>query len=558
MVVMTSWKLAPESRYGTTLTLLASSSLSVMLALVLACNGSVQAPSGGPDIVASCDQGAVTGESRIRRLTPAQYLNTVRELFADDSINLPLGEDKSEIISALAARKFDDASNALATRGVTLMETLPACATKNQACADDFIESFASRAFRRPLLDEERVWLRDRFLQAQTEFSFDESIQILTATVLGSPEFLYLAPVGEASDQAASGVLQLTGYEMAERMSYFLWDSLPDEALLVAASDGSLLSSQGVLEHAERMLQSPKAEAMVRDFGEEWLQINGGLVHRGLDEVSKDALLYPEMSSALRLAMRTEYDAFINKIFFEGGSIDDLFNSTSAYVNGSLAELYGVVGPTTDDDWQWVELNSDERAGILTRAAFLTVFSNAKVQSPVYRGVQVLRQVLCYNQPPPPPNVDDRPIEPSDGPQTVRELVEIRTQGQECQACHQNINNIGFAFENYDALGRFHTVEADSGLPIDPSGELVLSGNMDGPVANAIELSSALGASEQASACLTELWFQHALKRVPSDLDLCAMDAIRAQVQAQPELKSLLLAIVASDGFRFINAGTNQ
>jgi hypothetical protein len=509
----------------------------------------------------ACDLGIPqAGEARIRRLTPTQYRNTVRALFGDPTIEVELNDEDDDYASALAVEQFDLAAADLAPRALDLLADYDACADAGAACAEAFVDGFGARAFRRPLTDDERGWLTDAFATARGGFSFEESIMMVTQSILTYPAFLYLAPIGEVVEDSPHGLRALDDYELAERLAYFLWSTMPDDELFEAAAAGALTEGDGagLRAQAERMMDDPRAHAMAHDFVGEWFQLDGGTLHFGLDEAPKDPELYPEVDDDLRAAMRTELGALMEKEVFDGGEIGDLFTDTAAYVNGPLAEIYGVAGgPTGADEWAWVELDPTQRAGLLTRAAFASTYATARVQAPIRRGTFVLRNVLCYDQPPPPPDVDNRPIEDNGeaGPSTVREATEARTQGSTCTGCHSIIDPIGFSFEHYDAIGRFRDEEIESQLPIDASGALAMSGNVDGPVADAIELSQKLAQSEAAGGCLTKRWFTFALGREPALLDQCSFEAMEQATGGSRRIRDLLMALIESDAFKHVNPG---
>lgn len=520
---------------------------------------------GDPTDPPAClDEGPSVGEGRIRLLAPLQYRNTVRHLFDDPTIDVDLLDEDDTIPSALAVEKLSDAAAQLGGRGLDLLAAIPACATRDDACANAFVDAFAARAFRRPLTTDERTWLGATWTTARGAYSFDEAIGVLTQVILASPQFLYLAPIGTPVDGVSNGARHLDDYELASRLSYFLWSSMPDDELIGAAAAGELTAEggAGLRAQAERLLEAPEARAMAHEFLDAWFQLDGGTVHFGLDEAPKNDTLYPTLTPELRADMRKEIGALMEKVAFEGGTAADLYTETTAYVNGPLARLYGVTGgPTTADDWRWVELDRTQRAGLLTRAAFATVYSTAKVQAPIRRGVFVLRKILCYDQPPPPPDVDDRPIEGPDneGPLTIRQSTDVRTGGDDCQLCHAQINALGYAFEHYDAMGAWRATEIESGLAIDASGVLAQSGAAtDGPVADAIELSEKLAQSDAAATCLQERWFEHALRRDPDMADECSFAAVRAAAGTGGSLRDVLLAIVMSDAFTHVNPGVAQ
>jgi hypothetical protein len=508
----------------------------------------------------TCDVTDTTvAESRIRRLTPLQYRNTVRDLFGDPSLSVTLHDDVDLIPSAIAVDRFVRAAETLGPRGVDYLANVPGCGAEDDACAAAFVDTFATRAFRRPLLDEERQWLLGTFATAREQFTFTESITILTQVVLASPQFLYLSNEGVPVPKTAT-VRRLDDYALASRLSYFLWNSMPDAELLAAAAKGELSKDDraGLQKQAERMMSTDRSREMAHDFVRGWLQLDGGTVHFGLLEAPKDTTIYPAINDELRAAMMTEIGALVEKTVFDGGTVADLFTDTSAYVNGPLAKLYGVVGgPTSATDWQWVNLDPSQRAGLLTRAAFATVYSSNKVQSPIRRGTFVLRRIMCFNQAPPPPNVDNRPIEDLDSgsPKTIRQATEIRTMGAACIGCHSRIDPIGFAFEHYDAIGGYRDNEVITNLPLDSTGYLSQSGNADGPVANAVELSNLLAQSEAATDCLTKQWFSHAIRNDPELVDECTYGEVKDAMGESRSMRELLVAIVTSNAFMYQNPG---
>lgn len=303
------------------------------------------------------------------------------------------------------------------------------------------------------------------------------------------------------------------------------------------------------------MLEHPRAEHNVQRFFSSWLQLDGGQLHHALEDTDKDAGLFPNYDAALRTAMRVESEAFVRRAFFESGRFDELFSGNYAYVNGPLAELYGTDAPADPDSYHWVEL--EDRGGLFNRAAFLTVLSTANVTAPIRRGVWVLKEALCMPLGDPPPNVDDSPVEGGEKKNangeielmTVRQDVEARTAGATCQGCHAVINPVGFTFENFDAIGRWQTHEASTGLPVDASGQLQgtdVDGELDG-----LALNVALAASTQVRSCFAQRWARAALGA--DQLDACAAKQIESVFAESGDMRELLLAVVASDAFRFVD-----
>jgi len=535
------------------------------------CNGLIGDPGAEPgarpsgtgsldDPEALCNAGIPAVSPRgLRRLSPEQYVNTVRDLLGDDGFE-PDVDDDAAIITERGVRQLRGAAELAISRQPQWTRTVFPCdlgGPADDACAAEMIDQLGSRAFRRPISEDEREWLTGVYQDVAAELSFSEAMEVVVEVILASPQMVYVRETGSTGEGLPEGIQGLSDYEIASRLSYFLWNTMPDDELFQAAERGELTEGEGLAAQTERLLSDPRAESAIQGFFWDWMQLDGGRLHHALEDTDKDGTLYPEYDGAMRQAMRTELEAFIEKVVLEeGGSIDALFNDRRAYVNGPLADLYGVEGgPTDADTWEWVELPEGERGGLLTRAAFLTVFSAANVQSPIRRGVFVVEEVLCNALGEPPPNASDLPVEGGtvDGEVlSVREDVAARTGGAGCNGCHAVINPVGFAFENYDAIGRYRTEELGTGLPIDSSGQIQGS-DVDGDIADALELSRSLSRSERVRECLADRWMTRAIGQAPGELDQCALDGARERFAETGTLRDLIVAIVVSDSFRYVN-----
>ncbi len=517
-------------------------------------------PENGPLV---CDDGNVHVAVRpLRRLSSVQYVNTVRDLFGDPDFDAELDEGE-DIISEREVRQLRDAAEAIIDRSSSWTRPVYPCdisGAGSDSCVSDFIDGFATRAYRRPLTDAERAKLVSVFQTARETLSFEESMQTLLQVVMQSPGFLYMFEAG--SGDSEDGVRALSSHEVASRLSYFLWNTMPDDELMGVAESGELEDPTVLSAEADRLLRDPRAEYTVQRFMSGWLQLDGGVLHNALEETEKDATLYPEYSPELRAAMRTETEAFIRRTFLEeDGTLEDLFSAKYAYVNGPLAALYGVPGPSDADTWEWVELDGAERGGLLTRAAFLTVLSTKNVTAPIRRGVWVLEEMMCTELGEPPANANNVAVEGGvvDGELlSVREDVALRTGGDGCSSCHSVINPIGFTFEHYDAIGRWQTSEVTSGLPVDASGTIATSGDVDGDVEGALELSSKLAGSSKVRGCFADRWYRQALGGEISDLDQCSLEEIQARYSAGGSMRELVLGIVTSDAFRYLNTAETE
>ena len=520
---------------------------------------------GGPGGPGGANGPADAATSGLRRMTPEQYQNTLRDLVGDPELVLDLDIDEGPVITQLAVDKLRGAAaQVVSRRDQWTVQPFPCdtSAADDAPCVDAFIRTFGRRAFRHTLADEEVTRLQGVFTKAREKQSFGDALLVTLEVILQSPDVYYFLELGrDPGPGLASGVRPLTGWERATRLSYFLWNTLPDDELLDAAESGALDTVEGMQAQADRLARDDRARGMFRSFFSEWLELDGTKKHPSLVTVDKDAALYPDDSPALRDAMRIETEALVDRVLFEGdGRFETLLTSTEAYVNAPLAALYGVDGPS-GDAFAWVNLPADERAGLLTRAAFLTVFAGVEVKSPIRRGAHILKETMCVELGPPPPNASDVPVKggavDENGDvvnKTIREDVVAKTSSNVCNGCHSIINPVGFTFEHYDALGQWIDTEDGEGesgaysLPIDASGGLPDGGGQVA-VDGAVELSKALAESGTAQACLTKRFFESALRRLPIDGDLASVDGATAVTQSGGTITDLMVALATSNAF---------
>ncbi|HEX2871006.1 MAG TPA: DUF1592 domain-containing protein [Polyangiaceae bacterium] len=518
---------------------------------------------GGPGSTPGSCAGGQVGPERIDRLTPAEYTNTLRALLSNDSLEPVLDADREPIATLDAVRKWFNAADSVVPTAPAWLSAYGSCDVEtDQSCATALYEAFAERAFRRPLTTDERSWLSDSYAALPARASIAQKLETISELILQAPQYLYLYTPGTAAVTGSGAVSVLDGYERAQRLAYFLWDGPPDQALLAAAGGGVLDTPAGMRETAASMLADERARPVLRTFLADWLELDGATILPGLEETPKDAELYGGFDDVLRQSMRREIEMFMDRVMFEkDGSLEALFTDTRAYVNAPLAAIYGVAGPKSADDWAWVDLNPAERAGMLTRAGFLAVHASQSATSPIRRGVYMLKEVLCVDLPSPPANVDNSPIEVTkddmaDGITTVREATLKRTGNPACGACHTSINELGFAFEHYDAIGRWQQTEVGSGGTIDATANLSHAGDgIDGPVDGAIALSAKLAKSPAVARCATRKWFEVALRRSPVALDVCSVEKVQAKVAETHSIRELLLALVESEAFLEVNHG---
>lgn len=497
----------------------------------------------------------VVGSSPVRRLTNVEYENTVRELLGGSIPQLP--EQPSDAVlegsfendaftlgpSDVRIARYETAAVSLGSHavnnGAARSRVLP-CDTTDAACGREFVESFGKRAFRRPLTSEELDRWTGFFESQRAAIDFDAAVQLTVTGMLQTPQFLYRLE-SEGSEVNADQ-LALSPYELASRLSYFLWEAMPDDELMAAADAGALATDEELEAQARRLLADDRARATVRNFSRQWLYLDRVLGEDKLPE------LFPMWQGLVRQSAKEESLLFIENAFFDGGTVNDLFTSNVAYVDDVMAELYDI--PSPSEPWSPVELDPQERAGLLSRIAFLAGNAHDANGSPPLRGVYVMERLLCEVRPSPPANANLSPPEadPDRGPMTNRQLFEERTAPPSCQGCHIRIDGFGYGFENYDAVGMYRA--EDTGLPVDASGFANGIGN-DAEYDGAIELQALLGESDVVRDCVARQWFSYANGRGTEPADACQVEAIeRAFAESGGNLMELLVSIVTRPEFR--------
>jgi hypothetical protein len=493
--------------------------------------------------------------SAVRRLSHTEYNRTVTALFP--GLDIPKQEFAADLQihgfennadamnpSPVLVEQYADAAGRIAQIAASNSDALLPCTPSgnDMSCAHDFIATFGRDAFRRPLSSEEQGRYEGFFAQQMGELSFGAAVELTVQAFLMSPQFLYRLELGSSNEQAGQ-VVALDDYAMANRLSYLVLQSMPDAELFAAAAQGELHTAEQIEAQTRRMLGTPAAAAALVDFHRQWLDFD-----RLMTE-DKDPGMFPAWNDGLQAAMREESDRFVAHVFGDEGtgSVKELLTSNVSFVNGELADLYGV--DVSGSGWQQVSLPSNERAGILTRANFLASRAHSTNGSPPLRGVAVLDKLLCSRPPPPPPTVNTS-LSPSDaaGPVTNRQLFEARTGVSACQGCHKSINGIGYGLEAFDSIGRFRST--DNGLPVDASGELISSINSDGPYNGGVELSKKLGDSDQVERCAVTNMYRYAMAREEKSNDSCKLDALNATMKASGgDIRELIVSIATSREF---------
>ena len=515
---------------------------------------------GGEDggVEAQCvDAPRQIGATSLKRLTQSQYRNTVRDLlgldatmaegFAPDERVGAFKSNATAPVVDLQVEQYMDAAELLAEEYVADLPAHLPCdptAIGEAACAEEWLRELLPRAYRQPVSDADVQRVMDVYTGAAAADGFAMGIQVALQTTLQSPLFLYHIERGEPV--AGDGPRPLTGHELAARLSYFLWNSMPDDALLAAAEAGELSDPVLLRAQVDRMLIDPKADAAIADFHMQWLGIDE------VEAVEKDAAFYPEFDAALARAMKEDTESFVRYVFNEGdGKLETLLTGAfTLSTDPALLAVYGVELPADHVAGTPLPLPADERAGILTQPAMMARHAHANQSSPVHRGQAVReRLLLCGALPPPPENVDNVVPDPEPG-STTRQRLEEHTTNPSCAGCHRLIDGLGFGFESYDGTGAFRSM--DGGLPVDASGEITATTDIDGTFTGAIELAQRLSTSEDVRSCVARQWFRYSLGRMDADEDVCANDELLNRfADSGYHLRTLVHEVVQSDAFRY-------
>src|SRR5262249_45191020 len=416
----------------------------------------------------------------------------------------------------------------------------PASTAEETSCARKIIGNFARRAFRRPVTDEDLNPLMTFYKAGYTDKGFERGVRDALGAILVSPSFLYRVESGDAP----GGTHTLSDLELASRLSFFLWSSLPDDELLNLATKSRLSDREVLAKQVRRMLADPRAKTLVNDFAFQWLNL------AKLDEIPPDSRLFPHASGLLdpRALFKEELELFIDSVLRSDKSVVELLTADYTFLNERLAMHYGIEN-VKGSQFRRVTLENTARYGLLGKGAILNLTANPNRTSPVLRGAWILDRLLGTPPAPPPPNVEalteNRPGQPA---KPVRERIEQHRSKPTCMGCHGVMDPLGFALENFDTVGQYHSHDAQTLTPIDPSGVLPDGTPIKGPE----DLRRALVARpDQFVQALTENLLTYALGR---SIDYRDMPMLRKIVRGAGtdnyRFESIVLGIISSDAFR--------
>jgi len=494
----------------------------------------------------------------LRRLTHAQYNNTMRDLLGDSSrladsfppedfINGFRNQYPGQNASPMLTEAYSSAAEKLSRQAFRTGDSrnLIPCKSQDLLCRDRFLKEFGRRAFRRPLTALEFTRYQKLFA---SEKNFYAGAQLALEAMLQSPSFLMRVEHGVAAS--------LQGYEVASKLAYALWNSTPDEALLNAAAKGELASPAGVEKQARRLLASEKAHDAVKEFLVDWLRLDR------LNGTIRERRQFPQFTPELTVAMAEESRRLAEALIWQRGNFMEFFSATYSYLNSDLAKLYGVTAPS--DEYTRVELpGATERAGVLGHASFLTTTSKPAETSPTARGLFVREQFLCQEVPQPPPGVSTNlPPITKEKPVTTRERLGMHLSSPSCASCHTLIDPIGFGLEKFDAIGarreKLHvTVQpernskdepANFDLELDTSGwlaGLVSTNGTSAPFNSPRELGKILAGSAQCQECVVKQAFRYLMGRHEAAADSAALERAAQEFRASGfQFPELLVSLV--------------
>ena len=505
-------------------------------------------PGPGPQAIAACTPAMQTqvGPTPLRRISSVEYRNAVRDLFgqttdltaasgfpADEKVGSFIANIQT-VLSSTNNEGYMTAAESVSSGFVARFATASACAATDAACAQTYLMKLARRAFHGTLDADAETALRTLYTNVRQMLDANGAVEAVTRSILLSPRFLFMIENGTAGTDAAT----LTASEVAGRLAAFVWRSVPDQPLLDAADAGGLATPAQIMQRADTMLSDARGQAMLDDFVLQWLETTDIL------RVSRDDAAF---TPALRDAMAREITlVFENAVANPATTFGQLLTSNTSYINADLASLYGVPAPATP--YAATQL-PDNRRGILTRAAFLTYNAHPQSPSQVLRGKAIREQFLCDRIKPPPAGVE-RNI-PIGSDQTTQEAFDAHTTVAVCADCHKWLDKIGYAFNNYDMIGRYRDTE--NGKAVNVAGQIVkgplspVTGSFTGPY----ELQQLLSTSEYVQQCFAVQASRFALGRDEAAADSCSLKSAWDAFSAGGQLSIRQLMVATTGTYAF-------
>ncbi|MEM6369853.1 MAG: DUF1592 domain-containing protein [Myxococcota bacterium] len=517
-------------------------------------DGDPSTPDVVPDVPMVAQPEFPAPRPQVARLSHDQYVNSVQDAFGVDAsaaaqgfrsdsggggflFNNPVDLEVDDALWDGYRRAAGQLARDILANQAT-MEGLTAGAvdTGEAARAMALIQEAGLRLHRRPLT-EDQVQAYLSVYQAGADEGFDSGAELVLSAMLQSPRFIYRV---ETNGLSEDGVIFLDAWELASRLSFFLWNSGPDAALRAAAADGSLLQTASLEAQTARMLADPRAESIVLSFHEQLLKVVN------YDGISPNPTFFPDAPDNLPELAREETRRFLSMLFGEAQGYREFLTSNETFVEQELAALYELEGDF-GAEFRRVSLPENRRNGIFTQIGFLAANSSSVNPNIIHRGVFLNNYVVCNTLNPPPADIP--PLPPSMG-RTNRETVRDHTEqaGTSCQGCHAPfINPLGYAFESFDAIGRWRT--EDNGFPVDTTAEPFIGDAMV-PVQGALELTEQMASLPTVHACFAEHWVSYAFGQPAADEDQTLIDRLGTASLEGASIRELIVEVVKSRPFR--------
>ena len=509
---------------------------------------------GSPDV---CVKG-IPNTTQVPRLLNRQYDAAVRDLVgvttlgsAGDPPSAQLIPDFDGAMLGDAWRQYEDVGSQIAHTVITgaNKSKFITCDATTAACLDTTIRAFGRKAFRRPMTDAEVTSFQAKLAQITPAGTADEIAEAILYTFLVSPSFLLVPELDSTATDTATGAIQLSSIEVAARLSFLLWGSIPDDTLNAAADAKALSTKEQILEQATRMIAiKEKTGPMVSMFHRVNFALDNGSTTSHWWKTDHNS--NPLYSSDLKTTYRTEMDLFFEDVAFSGGSFKDLFLSPVAFVNAQTAPIYGLDAAAYGADLTRVELDATKRPGFMTRIGFLSSFAHGASTSPILRGAYVTVNMIGVNPGAPDPSNTMKTIDGTFA--TERAYVEALTSAQDaCKGCHiPMVNPPGIALENYDSIGKWQTVDPLGGN-IDATADVTFSEGNIVHITSPQQLMQQIAATPQAKEIYAQLWVSYATGRAPNNNDQCLVDDINTKLsQDGYSVLDMLADVTQADSFR--------
>lgn len=498
------------------------------------------------------------GVAPMRRLSHIEYRYVVEDLFnsptlgrtavvglVNDPVSLGFSNSATLLdVKPVLGQQYMEAAEKVAETSVSNLTSLGiTCGVTPadpQACATAFIRGFVRKAYRRPLTPTEEQGYLTRFNTLRTAYDFKTGIEWIISTALQSPQFLYRAEIDDAADPA---VRPVNPFELASRLSFFLWHSLPDDALLAAATENKLNTREDVEREARRMLADPRAARML-NFFEEWLDVDK------LGAYPREASAFPALPAGLPDLFKNETRAFVKHVVFDGdGKLETLLTANYTFANATLATHYGLAATGSGANFVQVALPAGRR-GVWMQGGPLTSHDKPHRTSIVNRGLRIRTALLCQNIPAPPDNVN-LTLGPVDQTASQRDRLAAHRTNVSCSGCHSLMDPVGQIFENVDAVGRIRTTD-EAGRAVTTDGEVNATKEANGAVADGNELMTKLAQSSDVRQCFATQMFRYVHGREEQPTDACSrQQAFEKFAAAGYNVQELAVGIVTSDDFMF-------